>query len=176
MKKHQKLYAYLTGGIVLLIVFIVIGLYWHHTSHANGELPNGRTASFIIAPVSGSYSVGSTFTVSVSEHSSAPVNAVQLDLKYDTSQLSIKKVTFGSGAILPFSLCPINSAVSGTLTIACAIPDKSVTGTKPVAQVSFVVLTTGQSKLSFAPSSAIIRTSDRQNVWNRLSAGAAYDL
>ncbi len=126
-----------------------------------------------LTPASGSYLKDSTLKVTVNSTSTDAINAVEADLNYDTSQLEFISVDKSASA---FTLYCSTSGGGGSVKIGCA-HSSNLTGTNKVADVSFKVLVgSGSTAITFASSSAMVRPSDGQNVWNGATAGGTYTL
>jgi hypothetical protein len=111
-----------------------------------------------------------TFCYRLYENSHADaVNAVQADLSYDQTKLQFVSAESSSG---DFTAGPPPSGGSGSVSIAGgSVADR--TGLHMVGTVTFkaLAITTGTA-ITFAGTSAIVRTSDSVNVWNANPAGA----
>lgn len=136
------------------------------TAEATGD------ASFNLAPGSGTYSVGNTINVAVSETSSAGdnTNAVQVNLSFPAALLSWQSTNLTG----PFSLCAQNSHTAGTVSLACAATTAQ-NGTQAIATISFTVLAGGNAGVAFASGSDIDNTSGA-SVWNGVLPGVTYTL
>src|SRR5208283_2926601 len=99
-------------------------------------------ASFALSPNSGSYTIGSTITVQITETSSSAddVNGVQANLSYPTSLLQYDSSSING----PFTLCAQgpeppcfdNGVNSGSIDIAAA-SGSAASGTSNIAEVTF---------------------------------------
>lgn len=130
------------------------------------------TASFSFSATSGSYHVGDTINISISETSalSDNVNAVQTDLSYNTSFLQYQSTTLTG----PFTICATNSGGGGSVSLACASPS-TVSGTQAVATISFKVLATGSTAVSMASTSDIDNNLG-SSVWDGILPSASFTL
>ena len=172
--KNQRILS-IVAGIVIIAAVASFGIHYLIKSHAEG------TSSFILSPTSGTYKNGQTFTVTVSENSGTDqVNAVQMYLTYNSSQLQFNSVTSGSSASSPFTLCGQSSGSAGTVSVACAYPTGTtdyVTGTNTVATISFTMLSTsGSTTISIGSNSDIVLASGQANDWNGTLSSATYNV
>lgn len=159
-----KIKSYL---VVLLSVLIVLPFFNAVNVNALDNVTLTLTKS------SGTYKVGESFTVTINENSATEgINAVQADLTYDKNLLQFVSVDESGSA---FSIAgPITSG-GGVVNIPRATTG-SLTGIKKVASVKFKVIATGDAKINFASSSAIVRTSDTTDIWNHAAFGGRYSL
>jgi len=169
---------YLSGILVVLFVgaFIVAV---NHLGQISNNTPGttthaAGTGTLSLSPASGSYTVNGMFTLTVDETSASTdaINAVESDLTYNSSELQFISASCSS----TFSIAGQATGGSGTVTMACAIPDTTVTGTQAVGTVSFKVIGGGSSIISFASTSSIIRAADQVNVWNGVTTGGTFTL
>lgn len=134
-------------------------------SAAGGEL--------YLTPASGSYSSGTTVTVTIKENSgSTPVNAVQANLTYPSSQLQFQSINTSTS---PFTTTLQNSGGSGTVQIGVGALGSSVTGDAIIAIVTFTVIGTGTAAVQFAAGSGIAQTSDSTDICKK-KTGSSYTL
>lgn len=137
------------------------------------------SATLSLSPSSGSYDKGESFTVTVTENSGTDgINAVQADLKYDSSELQYISSTAstyfnnvshtgGGGKVSIISyVAPIQMQGPGT-----------VSGSKVVGTVTFKALVgSGTTSITFATTSGIARASDNVDIWNQDTSGGTYTL
>ncbi len=167
----KQTYVGTISAFFFVVIFSIPLAILLHRSLATG------TASFNIAPTDGSYTVGSTITVTVTENSTDSVNAVQANLTYNASQLQVNSVNTGSSASSPFTLCAQSSGGGGVINVGCAIPNNTVTGTQTVATITFSALSaTSSTPITIASGSAIVRSSDQTNVWNQVDNQVTYAI
>ena len=129
-------------------------------------------ASFSISPTGGSYTTGSTITVSISETSVSgdDVNAVQADLSYNTSLLTYDSMSLTG----PFTLCGQQTSGGGSVDIGCAATSAQ-SGAQAVAKVVFTVESAGTATVAMTSGSDIDNTSG-SSVWNGTLPSASYTL
>lgn len=126
-------------------------------------------ASFSLSS-SGSTTVGSTFTVTVSETSSGAdnVNGVQANVSYPSGQLQYQGYSQGV-----FTLCG-QTPSAGAVDDGCATTSP-VSGTQTVMSISFKVVGSGSGVVSMASGSDIDNTSGA-SVWNGSLTSATYNF
>ena len=129
-------------------------------------------ASFSLSPSNGSYNVGNTLSVVITETSTNGdnVDAVEADLTYDASKLQYQSTSLTG----PFTLCANNSGGGGSVSIACA-SSAVVNGTQSVATVNFTVLATGPTSISTANTSDIDNNLG-SSVWDTNLPSVSYTL
>jgi hypothetical protein len=157
----------LSFGFILAAASITALLATSVPAYATGD------ASFSLSSVSGSYTVGSTFTVTVLETSSSSdnVEGVQANLTYNAANLQFNSVA-ESGS--PFTICGQSTGGSGSVAVGCA-STSTVSGVQTVAQISFTALQSGTGTVSFA-SGSDIQNSASTSVWNGSLPSANYSL
>lgn len=164
LKLKQTLYSgFLAVSLVLLLALMVFG-----RADAAGS------ASLALTPGSGQYYVNDTLTVRITENSGGEgVNAVEADLVYDKNVLQFVSIDASDSA---FTIAAPTTTGGGVVNIPRAIPSVSLTGTQNVASVTFKVIAAGNSSITFAGSSAIVKTSGTQNIWNGAAGGGSYSF
>jgi hypothetical protein len=156
--------------VVPVICALLIGGLMAHLIGATQAAPNN---SIYLSPASGSYQIGDTVTLSVRENSGATnVNAVEADLSYTAAQLQYLSTDFTGTS---FELAATSSGGSGSVTIARATSNNTLAGDHLIAAVSFKVLASGSSAISFKSSSALAGTSDSKST-NATTQGATLTL
>lgn len=106
---------------------------------------------------------GTQITLSIrADSGSEAINAVQSDLNYPSTQLSVVSVTVASG----WSQAQNDTSTPGTILFAAFPnpPGSSVTGDNVIATVVFQTSATGVAGVSFAGTSAMTRASDNANI------------
>jgi hypothetical protein len=142
-------------GVVAAFSVAIVG-FTVFTSMAAGS------ATMYVTPSSGTYSPNATIAVAVRINTQGEdVNAVQADLTYNASRLEFQSIDTSGTA---FGIEAVNTGGSGTVNISRgSITD--VNGDVLVATVNFKVLNNaGSATISFAGTSAIVRTSDQVDV------------
>ena len=181
MSKHTnfiKQNARISGIISVFAILILTLVLLHingsfHSNSPKAKVGATATDTLTLSPASGTYSVGSTLTVTVNETTTTDaINAVEADLSYNTSQLQFVSAACSS----TFSVYVPPTGGSGAVSLACAVPNTTVTGTQTVGTVSFTVLAGGSAPITFASTSAIILASNLSNTWNGNTTGGTYTL
>ena len=163
-KKRHFLYA--AALVTLGTAMVVSGLRPEATQAA-------ASAKLYLSPSSGSYKVGTSFTVSVRENSGTePVNAVQADLSYPGSKLQFVSTSLSGSA---FAISAGTSGGNGSVSIALG-STTARTGDQLIAKVTFKVLAGGTSgAVSFAGSSAVLSANTNTNIVST-KTGASFSL
>ncbi len=155
---------YIIPGLIL----VVFGAWYvgNKSASATGD------AYFTLAPSSGTYAVGHTITVSVSETSSGGdnTNAVQANLSWPAS-LTWQSTTLTG----PFSLCGQNAHTATSVSIGCAATSPQ-SGTQAIATVSLTVASGGSNASVGMISGSDIDNTSGTSVWNGSLPGATYTL
>ncbi len=130
-------------------------------------------ARLYITPASGSYSNGSTVTVTIMENSYADaVNAVQANLTYPTNRLTFQSISTTNSN---FTTTIQSEGGSGTVQVGVGLLGNTLTGAQEVARVTFTANGTGSAAISFAAGSGIARASDSTDICQQQS-GATYTI
>lgn len=130
-------------------------------------------AELYITPATGSYTNGSTVTITIRENSgSTQVNAVQANLSYPTARLQFQSISTSSSA---FTTTLQNTGGSGTVQIGVGILGSSVTGDAIVATVTFTAIGAGAAAVQFTAGSGIAATSDSSDICKKRT-GANYTI
>lgn len=168
--------------IVFVLIFAVIGTVLLLNSKA--AVPGSPAPpSMYITPTTGTVNSGASFTVDVYENSgTTPVNAVQVNLTYDSAKLTVTNIDTSAGT---FKQVLESGSGSGNLTIVAALQAQNdysttpptpiettpVTGEQKIATITFTATTTaGAAAVSFASGSAILAHSDASNILPSLSS------
>lgn len=144
-------FAMLAGLFVLTGMFVVNRIY-------------AASGSLSFAPSMTTVNIGDTVTVAVRENSGTDlVNAVEADVRFDATKLQYVSLdetgsAFGIAAATDVSTGALNIARGRTGGLA------PVAGDQLVTTITFKALAPGSVALSFASSSALVRSSDNVNV------------
>ena len=137
-------------------------------------VPSG-TATLYLSPASGSVANGTQITVGVHMKTSTPVNSVQANLTYQTSNLTFDSISGDSSA---FPLSAQSTGGNGTVTIVRATSGGGapVTGDVLVANVVFTAKAgSGTASIDFGDGSAVLTSADSKNILAS-PTGGAYSL
>lgn len=108
-----------------------------------------NAATLQLAPSSGSYNVGQTFSARVVVDSgSARVNAVEAALSFDTNVLSVVSVSKNNSVINMWTTEPAHSNSAGTITFGGGNPSP-FTGQSTLITVTFRVNSEGSGRVTF---------------------------
>jgi chitodextrinase len=143
-------------AIILAVLSAGAGVYIVFRSFA-------ASGTLSLSPSSSNVGLGNNFTVTIHENSGTdPVNAVQANLTYPTSQLQFVSIDSTTSA---FSVDAQATGGSGAVTIARgAAGGTSVTGDQIVAVVTFKAIGLGAGAVSFGAGSAIVRSTDNISI------------
>lgn len=167
------------SGLTILVLALLTVFFMNingniHTNNPKNTIRASGSDSLSLSPSSGTYTINSSLVLTVTETSATTdaVNAVEADLAYNSTLLQFVSASCSS----TFSLSGVSSGGSGSVSLACAIPNSTVTGAQTVGTVTFTVIGGGSSPITFASTSAILLASNQTNVWNSVSAGGTYTL
>jgi hypothetical protein len=187
--KVTKNYLSTVCAVVIIVGIAVFGVHYLTTttnaaSNSDGCAVGGSgDACFALNPSSGSYTVGNTLTVQITETSSAAdnVNGVQADLQYPTSLLQYDSTSING----PFTLVGQNTVGSGVVEIGIA-STSTQSGTVNVADITFTVLASGSTNTTSSSPDYLGMTSGTNgsdivsdsgaSVWNGVLPGATFTL
>ena len=175
LKNNKILLGGLSVVILLLLTFFLLNLNGNfHTSNPKNTIRASGTDTLSLSPASGTYTINSSLVLTVTETSATTdaVNAVEADLAYNSTELQFVSATCSS----TFSLTAVATGGSGSVNLACAIPNSTTTGTQTVGTVTFTVIGGGSTALTFASTSAILLASNQTNTWNGVVTGGTYTL
>lgn len=158
-------------GLALVIAIAAVFVFNNPKVSASGD-----DAYFTLSPTSGSYNYPSTITLNITETSDSGdnVNAVQANLTYPDTLLSISSISTGSSDDSPFTLEAQDTAGSGVIDLAFA-SSSTVSGTQNFASINFNILSSGTAAVDMVSGSGIDNTSG-SSVWNGVLPTASYTL
>lgn len=115
-------------------------------------------ASLYLSPASGTFTVGSTFTVSVIlDTNGHSINALEASLAFPADKLQVVSPTLGSSVISVWTNQPKFDNQNGTLSFQGGIPDPGIkTSSGVVATVTFRVKSVGQALVRFLDRSKVL--------------------
>ena len=142
MRINKRLVA-----IILLLVFSVVP-----------KLTRATGASLYLAPLRGSFLVGSTFSVSIFlDTKGNEINAVQVDLKFPPDQLQVVSPLSGKSFISVWAQSPTYSNTAGTISLTGGVPSPGInTSAGLVSTVTFRVKALGKAIVSISESSLVL--------------------
>lgn len=171
VQKIQKnlLFSKITSislGLILALFLIFASLL--PATYAAGS------AELSLDPSGGSYNINDNLKIGIYTNSTEANNAVQADLNYDQSKLQFISIDSSSSA---YDLGASSTGGGGTVKIARAKSGGGLTGSKLVSFVNFKAISgSGTTAVTFASSSAVVRQSDAENIWNQDTTGGTYTL
>jgi len=119
----------------------------------------GGGASLYFSPASGTFFVGSTFDVSVFINTGGEdVNAVEVNVKFDSTKLQIASPTAGKSFIEVWVAQPTYSNVKGEMNFIGGVPTPGInTSAGLVSTVTFRAISPGETTVLFLASSKVLR-------------------
>ncbi len=117
----------------------------------------GAEASLYLSPSSGSFLVGSTFTVSIFLNTEGnEINVVWADLKFPPEILQITSPTAGTSFISEWILPPNYSNERGIVSFRGGVPGGIVTSAGLVSSITFRAVASGVAKIEFSKESKVL--------------------
>jgi hypothetical protein len=157
---RKRFYAYALGIIVATGVLAANSF----TSPTSAQ----ATDSIYLTPGSGSYAVGSNFTVTVRENSGSQVNAAEADLSYSTAYLEFVSIDASGSA---FGIDASSTGGNGSVSIARG-NTSPVSGDQLVAKVTFKALLAGPANVTMQNNSVVLSSSTNSNVVTTRNGGS----
>ncbi len=161
---QQKLFLVLAAGIAAVLGFFAYAAVTH-------------AATFSVTPPDGTYTVGSTFEVSVVlDTKGKEVNAVQVELSFPPDKLQLVSPSTGSSIISIYTTPPKYDNAAGKIQIIGGIPNGINVSAGLISKLTFRVKGVGTAALRFAGESQILLNDGRgTNVLDN-TTGASYKL
>lgn len=159
---------------IFVVIFAAIGGYILWKSFA--ATPPAPTV--YLTPDAQTFGGSTSFSIQVRENSgTTPVNAVQANLSYSTSLLTLVSVSTSS----TFGVVAQNSGANGVINIGLGVSGGSapVTGDQLVATLNFKTNTTaGTASVPFTTGTALVSSSTNTNLLSSLAAtgGGTYTI
>lgn len=115
-------------------------------------------ASLFIQPQTGTFPVGSTFSVSVFINTNGKaINTVEADLKFDPNKLQITSPTSDTSFFRIWLGMPTYSNSEGTINLKGGIPDPGIiTSNGLITTINFRVKSTGSTAITFTDKSKVL--------------------
>jgi len=114
-------------------------------------------ASLYLSPSSGSFLVGSTFSISIFLNSEGnEINVVWADLKFPPEILQITSPTTGSSFISEWILPPNYSNERGIVSFRGGVPGGIITSAGLVSSITFRAVASGKAKIEFSKESKVL--------------------
>lgn len=138
---------------------------------------NTQAANFAITPSSGTYTVGSTFEVSVvTDTKGQTINAVQLNISFPVDKLQLVSPSAGNSIISIYTTPPKYDNSTGKIEIIGGIPNGINTSNGLITKLTFRVKGVGSASLRFTGDLQILLNDGRgTNVLDN-TFGASYKL
>ena len=116
-----------------------------------------ESASLYLAPSSGSFLVGSTFTVSIFLNTEeSEINVVWADFKFPPEILQITSPTTGSSFISEWIIPPNYSNEKGIISFKGGVPGGIITSAGLVSSVTFRAVASGKARIEFSEESKVL--------------------
>ncbi len=137
---------------------------------------NVEAASFFMSPETGSYSLGSTFPVSLMVDSGdIPINAAEAVLSFNPGELEVLDVSQGSSIFSFWATGPSFSNARGIVEFAGGNSKSFIGSSGSIITITFRVLAVAETKLNFSAGSIMAADGKATNVLTDMR-GAAYNL
>lgn len=137
-------------GLFCIISILII-------SFAVAQPVQAGNAFLYLSPSSGSFLVGSTFTVSIFVNTEGnEINLVWADLKFPSDKIQITSPTAGTSFITEWNIPPNYSNEKGIVSFRGGIPGGIITSAGLVSSVTFRVVSSGEAKIEFGEESKIL--------------------
>lgn len=145
------------SAVLAVFVAPLFGVSYGSLLVTAAEKP-AATASLYLTPPSGSFAVGSTFTVSIFLNTAGQtINAIQADLTFPADRLQVVSPSSGKSFIETWVAQPSYSNSHGTLRFQGAIPAPGVaTSAGLVSSITFRVVNTGTATIRFMDTSRVL--------------------
>lgn len=144
---HKFSLMYLCG-FVLLLVLISVGL---------PLATKAQSAELYLSPSSGSFLVGSTFSVSVFVNTEGnEINVVWAELKFPPEILQVTSPTAGTSFIAEWLTPPNYSNERGIISFRGGVPGGIVTSAGLVSSITFRAVASGIAKVEFREGSRVL--------------------
>lgn len=158
--------------ITVLGVFLgvfVFGLWF--------DVPATEAAALRMSPASGSFTVGSTFDVSVLvDTAGESVNTVQMNLLFPADRLQLISPSTGKSIIGIYTAPPKFDNKAGTVEIVGGVPNGIVTGGGLVTTLTFKVTGVGPASLRFGSQSQVLLNDGQGTEVLQDTSGATFQL
>jgi len=142
------------------IIFIVVILALSLVPCTLSLVPcfsQAASAFLYLAPSSGSFLVGSTFSISVFVNTDGDeINVVFAELQFPPDLLQVTSPTAGTSFITEWLAPPNYSNEKGMVSFRGGIPGGIVTSAGLVSSITFRVISSGQAKITFKEESKIL--------------------
>jgi hypothetical protein len=143
----KKLFAYISGALLILNV-------WVPSAFAQTQ----KAATLYVGPSTGSFTVGSTFTVSFYVNTGNQfINVVDADILFPADKLQVVSPSTGSSFINVWAIQPSYSNSEGTMSFRGAVPSPGIsTSAGLISTVTFRVKSVGTAAIRFGSRSKVL--------------------
>lgn len=161
---QQRWLLFVAAGIAAVVGFFVFA-------------PGASAATFSVTPAEGTFTVGSTFEVSVLlDTKGREVNAVQVELSFPPDKLQLVSPSTGSSIIEIYTTPPKYDNANGIVQIIGGIPNGINVSAGLISKLTFRVKGVGTAAVRFAGESQVLLNDGRgTNVLDN-TTGASYKL
>lgn len=137
-----------TGALGLVILLLILGA---------PSISKGASASLYLSPSSGSFLVGSTFSVSVFLNTEGnKINVVWADIKFPPEILQVTSPTAGTSFITEWLTPPNYSNEKGVISFRGGIPGGISTSAGLISSITFRAVSSGTAKIEFTKDSRVL--------------------
>lgn len=131
-----------------------------------------QAASLAVAPGTGVYKTGATFTVTLFVNTTGvPVNAADGTLSFNPRELSVVSVSRAASIFNLWTTEPAFSNSAGTVSFSGGVPTGYTGASGNVLSVTFRALTSGAARVSLAGASVLAADGRGTNVLTNMSGG-----
>jgi len=149
IEKFNKTIFWFSLGLALLTLLFSVSLV---------SFLKAAGASLSIFPQTGSFTVGSTFDVSIFVNTGGNnVNVVRVDLKFDPEKLQVLTPAKGISAVEEWIFPPSFSNTKGTIALQGGFPGRGInTSEGLITVIVFKAISTGKTEVHFLDSSKVL--------------------
>ncbi len=135
-------------------------------------------ASLYVSPAGGSFTIGSTFTVSIFlDTGGQPVNAVEADLSFPPDKLQVVSPSTGKSFVKTWIVQPTYSNANGTLKFQGIIPNPGIiTNSGLVSTITFRVKDISTAGIKFLDTSRVLLNDGKATDILDKTSGSIYYL
>jgi len=157
----------------LLIIILCIFLF----VLSSFSFVSAQSASLYISPSSGSFLVGSTFTVSIFVNTeNNEINTVWAELNFPPDKIQITSPTAGTSFVTQWSVPPSYSNEKGIINFQGGIPGGIKTSAGLVSAITFRVISSGEAKIKFGENSKVLLNDGKGTNILTNALGGKYNL
>ena len=154
-------------------LLMIISLMFVFTSGLPA-IVKAQEASLSIYPQTGSFTVGSTFDVSIFVNTGGEdINAVQVDLKFDPEILQVVTPTKELSSVEVWTFPPSFSNSKGTISLRGGFPSRGInTSEGLISTITFEPISSGETILGFLDSSKVLLNDEKgTNILSSVNRG-----